>query len=296
MKVSLLDQGVSFPGIGPYRSVRETLRLARYAEELGYERFWVAEHHGPYNTCGTPEVLLGAIAQHTKRIRLGSGTSLLPYYNPLRLATAFRLLEYLAPQRVDLAVGRGYGARLEVAERLGYVKDDYHKQVEALRHELEYLRSGEYPSYDVAQVWLTGSSAESAAVAAGLGVPYCFAQFVMPEAQPEVTQAYRAGLPPTTSGCFGLGVHVICCESASSLQDLRQMVRYTMRDSVPSAGQRGGEFGWHILVGMPAEVNDWLRELVGLYQPDELFVTTACPDFKLKLRSVELVRAMAADL
>jgi alkanesulfonate monooxygenase SsuD/methylene tetrahydromethanopterin reductase-like flavin-dependent oxidoreductase (luciferase family) len=176
------------------------------------------------------------------------------------------------------------------------VKDDYHTQVESLRQELEYLRTGEYPSDDVAQVWLTGSSVESAAVASGLDVPYCFAQFVMPEAQPEVTRAYRGGLRGATGGCFGLGVHVICCESASSLQDLRQMVRYTMQDSAPSAGQGGGEFGWHILVGMPAEVNDWLRELVDLYQPDELFVTTACPDFKLKVRSVELVGAMAAGL
>ncbi|MDQ2873913.1 MAG: hypothetical protein M3Y33_03490 [Actinomycetota bacterium] len=118
----------------------------------------------------------------------------------------------------------------------------------------------------------------------------------MPETQPQAALAYRGGLPDTASGCFGLGVHVTCCESASPLQDLRQMVRYTMQYSAPSDQRGGGEFGWHILVGMPAEADAWLRELAGLYQPDELFVTTACPDFKLKVRSAELVGALAAGL
>ena len=296
MKVSLLDQGVSFPAIGPYRSVKETLFLARRAEELGFERVWIAEHHESSNTCGAPEVLIAAIAQHTKIIRLGSGASLLPYYNPLRLATAFRLLEYLAPARIDLSIGRGQGAQTDIAERLGYARGDYREQIIMLRQELEYLTKDGYPEHEIAQLWLTGSSVDSATLAGDLSLPFCFAQFTNSDLRPEVVKTYRSRLSAGTTGYFGLGLHAICAESQADLEALRRMIGKFLPRLAGSGSGGATIFGWSILVGSPAQMRDALRNLVDLYQPDELFVTATCPDFQLKLRSFELIAELAAAL
>ncbi|MEA2465292.1 MAG: hypothetical protein QOJ98_3039, partial [Acidobacteriota bacterium] len=92
------------------QALRNSVDLARYAESLGYERYWVAEHHGtPALACASPEALIGPIAATTTRIRVGSGGVMLPHYSPLKVAETFSMLSGLHPDRIDLGLGRAAG-------------------------------------------------------------------------------------------------------------------------------------------------------------------------------------------
>ena len=111
MRLSVLDQSGTVAGRPPDASIRESLALARACEALGYYRYWVSEHHNNDAIAGSaPEVLLGALAAITRTIRIGSAGIMLPHYAPLKVAEQFRVLDALAPGRVDLGIGRGPGA------------------------------------------------------------------------------------------------------------------------------------------------------------------------------------------
>src|ERR1700742_1790968 len=110
IRLSVLDQSPIRKGATPEQAVQETIQLARYADELGYTRYWVAEHHNTGIIAGsTPEVLLGYLASQTKNIRIGSGGVMMPNHSALKVAENFRMLEALAPGRIDLGMGRAPG-------------------------------------------------------------------------------------------------------------------------------------------------------------------------------------------
>src|SRR5262249_61388562 len=116
MRLSVLDQSPIISGHGARRAIEETLALARRADELGYERYWLAEHHAIAalgDPC--PEVLVARLGAETRRIRVGTGGVLLPYYSAFRVAEAFRMLEALYPGRVDLGIGRAPGGDARTA-------------------------------------------------------------------------------------------------------------------------------------------------------------------------------------
>src|SRR5271167_2479505 len=111
MKISVLDQSPVSEGSTGADALRNTLELAGLADALGYERYWVAEHHGtPMLACASPEVLIAAIGAATSRIRIGSGGVMLPHYSPLKVAESFSMLSGLYGDRIDLAVGRAPGS------------------------------------------------------------------------------------------------------------------------------------------------------------------------------------------
>ena len=119
MRLSVLDQSPACAGVGEDESVRRSLALAEHAEALGYERYWASEHHNLPAIVGTaPEVLLAAVAARTRRIRIGSAGVMLPHYSPLKVAEQFRMLDALAPGRVDLGVGRAPGGDMRTAAAL----------------------------------------------------------------------------------------------------------------------------------------------------------------------------------
>src|SRR5690349_13827019 len=110
MKLSVLDQSPISEGMSGAQALANTLDLARLADELGYHRYWVAEHHGGPMLAGpSPEVLIGPIAAATERIRVGSGGVMLPHYSPLKVAENFSVLSGLFPGRIDLGIGRAAG-------------------------------------------------------------------------------------------------------------------------------------------------------------------------------------------
>src|SRR3954468_13518958 len=111
VRLSVLDQSTIVTGRSPDSSIRESLQLAQHCEALGYHRYWCAEHHNSDSQAGTaPEILIAAIAATTRQIRVGSAGVMLPHYSALKVAEQFRVLEAIAPGRIDLGLGRAPGS------------------------------------------------------------------------------------------------------------------------------------------------------------------------------------------
>jgi luciferase family oxidoreductase group 1 len=192
MLLSVLDQSMIVTGRSPAASIRETVELARLCDRLGYHRYWVSEHHNTDSVAGAaPEVLLGALAVATQRIRIGAAGIMLPHYSSLKVAEQFRVLEALAPGRVDLGLGRAPGSDGRTAFALNpnaaQAADYFPAQV---RDVLAWVGGTSlvegHPFRDVKaqpqgpgmpEVWVLGSSNYGAQVAAHFGLPYCFAYF-----------------------------------------------------------------------------------------------------------------------
>lgn|SRR5690606_8245549 len=191
MKLSVLDQSTASAGRTQDVAIRETLELARRCDALGYHRYWVSEHHSTDTIVGTaPEVLMAAIAATTRRIRVGSAGVMLPHYSALKVAEQFRVLEAIAPGRIDLGVGRAPGSDRLTAHALNpysNAAEDFPQQV----LDLQAWVSGsplppKHPYASISanprgpsspEIWILGSSDYGAQLAAHLGLPYAFAYF-----------------------------------------------------------------------------------------------------------------------
>ncbi|MEY2690379.1 MAG: hypothetical protein RL375_4579 [Pseudomonadota bacterium] len=220
MKLSVLDQSVALAGQADDEAIRDTLALAEHCEALGYERFWVSEHHSLATIVGSaPEVLLAAVAARTTRIRIGSAGVMLPHYAAFKVAEQFRVLDALAPGRVDLGLGRAPGGDLRTARALNphADPDNFPQQVQELQawlagqpwrgvtaHPRGPLRAeasgGSAPieTARVPEVWILGSSNYGAQLAAQLGLPYAYAYFFMDGAGVEqALDIYRRHYQPS---------------------------------------------------------------------------------------------------
>src|SRR3974390_843458 len=138
MKWSILDQSPSSAGSSQDSAIRESIALARLCDSLGYERYWVSEHHNSASIVGTaPEILIAAIAACTRRIRVGSAGVMLPHYSALKVAEQFRVLEAIAPGRIDLGIGRAPGSDGLTAHALNphsQGAEEFPRQVQELQH------------------------------------------------------------------------------------------------------------------------------------------------------------------
>ncbi len=192
LRLSVLDQSVALVGRPQAEAIRHTIALARYCEEIGYDRFWVSEHHSNDAIVGTaPEVLLAAIGALTTRIRIGSAGIMLPHYSPLKVAEQFRVLEAIAPGRIDMGLGRAPGSDGLTALALNPSADQRPQQFPSdvidlmawvegrpLRDQHPFRRIKAAPQGDTfPETWMLGSSDYGAQVAAHLGLPYAFAWF-----------------------------------------------------------------------------------------------------------------------
>ena len=191
MQFSVLDQSGTASGRLPAEAIQETLALAVLCDQLGYRRYWLAEHHNSASQAGTaPELLMAAIAVSTRRIRIGSAGVMLPHYAALKVAETFRVLDALAPGRIDMGLGRAPGSDRLTAMALNAHADadQFPAQV---RDVLAWTRQQSLPEghpfravtaqpagVTVPEPWILGSSAYGAQVAAHFGVPYCFAHFI----------------------------------------------------------------------------------------------------------------------
>ena len=187
--LSILDQLVACAGRDEGHALRDTLDLAQHCEALGYKRFWVSEHHGMPTIVGSaPEILMAAIAARTRRIRIGSAGVMLPHYAALKVAEQFRVLDALAPGRIDLGVGRAPGSdgrtALALNPNAAHAADDFPQQVvdlqawtAGLRH--HGLTANPLPAAgaEPPAIWILGSSNYGAQLAAHLGLPYAYAYF-----------------------------------------------------------------------------------------------------------------------
>lgn len=234
MKLSLLDLSVVLPGETRHDAFLHSIELSRNAERLGYERFWVAEHHGAMSVAGrTPEVLIAALAAQTSRIRLGSGSVLLNHYSPFKVAEVFCTLNEIYPGRIDLGAGRATTGPVTDAalqqDRSRTFRADSDQQIVELVAWLDRARTfpadhpfAQHPIYTIdslPELHLLGSSPWSAAAAARLGLRYVFASFINQQGTPEILRSYWNNFIPS-NGMTGierpqaiLAVHVVCADT-----------------------------------------------------------------------------------
>ena len=232
--LSVLDLVPIRSGGSAGESLRRSVDLARRAEELGYVRYWFAEHHGmPGIASSSPEILIEHIASATSRIRVGSGGIMLPNHAPLRIAEAFHTLETLHPGRIDFGVGRAPGTDPLTSRAMHpFNAEHFPQQLQEVLglsgsslprdhpfHSVRVVPSGvRFPP-----VWVLGSSGASARFAGSLGVGYAFARHFSPSPPEPAVHAYLEGFTP--SEMFPephviLGVSVICAETAERAEQL----------------------------------------------------------------------------
>jgi luciferase family oxidoreductase group 1 len=323
-KLSVLDQTPVSEGMTGGDALANTLDLARHADALGYHRYWLAEHHGLALAGPAPEVLIGPVAENTERIRVGSGGVMLPHYSPFKVAEVFSLLSGLYPGRIDLALGRASGTDpiTQFAlqrDRRQAAPDDFPQQLLEL---LAYLRRElpeDHPFHHLQdslpggderpEVWLLGSSAQSAEWAAELGLPYSFADFINSGGDP-IARSYRASFTPSTERAAPhsmVGIWALCAETdeqarelAASIQMSMMMLRRGAPIKVPPVEQalaflrsEGREPGVsrsrRIVVGDPAGVCRGIEQVVEKYRAEEAILVTITHDHAARRRSYELI-------
>jgi luciferase family oxidoreductase group 1 len=323
LRISVLDQSPIADGGNGAIALRNTVDLARLTDELGYARYWVAEHHGmPMLASTAPEILIAEIAAVTERIRVGSGGVMLPHYSPFKVAETFSMLAGLHGDRIDLGVGRAPGSDRETMyalqrDRRQMSPDDFPEQLTEL---LAYLEDGFPPDHPFARLaalpgspgrpdtWLLGSSPQSAIWAGELGLPYSVADFINPEGAAnarlyrERFQPSRRRAEPEVSVC----VSVICAESdeqarrlAASQRMAITLLRRGQLIAVPTveralaffedAGAVDSAAGRRVVVGTPDAVRAGLEEVAAEYGAGEVLVVTITHDHAARRRSYELV-------
>jgi luciferase family oxidoreductase group 1 len=325
MKVSILDQSPISEGFTGADALRNTLDLARLADSLGYARCWVAEHHGtPMLACASPEVMIAAIGSMTSRLRIGSGGVMLPHYSPLKVAETFSILSALFPDRVDLGIGRAPGTDHATAyalqrDRRQPAPDDFPEQLGEL---LGYLENNLPPSHPFARLaalpgrphvpdlWLLGSSPQSAIWAADNGLPYCFADFINPEgsAYSKIYRGRFCASETLAAPRMMVASLAICAETDEEAQRIASSARMTRAllnegklipvPSVDKALRFLSERGPNpdtiarprrAIIGSPAAVKRGIEELASLYGADEVMIVTITYDHAVRLRSYELI-------
>jgi luciferase family oxidoreductase group 1 len=323
LRLSVLDQSPIPEGSTGVDALRNSLDLARLAEELGYRRYWVAEHHGtPMLACASPEILVAEAANATSRIRVGSGGVMLSHYSPFKVAEQFSILAGLHGDRIDLGVGRAPGADLETIyalqrDRRELLPDDFVGQVDEL---LAYFGGGfpaghpferltRLPGAPAApELWMLGMSPETAIWAAERGLPYSVADFVNPGSASSA-RLYLESFRPNrrTEPEVSVGVGVVCAGTRKDAE--RIAASWKMSITVAGRGEFGpvpdperalaflraepphgdGFAGRRVVVGPPGSVRARLQQLAAEYGADELVILTMTHDHSDRRRSYELL-------
>src|ERR1700722_16861643 len=245
MLLSVLDQSPISEGSTGADALRNTLDLARLADELGYHRYWVAEHHGgPMLASASPEALIGPIAAATEGIRVGSGGVMLPHYSPLKVAETFTILAGLFPGRIDLGLGRASGTDPMTTfalqrDRRQAAPDDFPQQLAELLAYLEDNLPSDHPFRHLAATlpgrpelpvpWLLGSSMQSAIWAAELGLRYAFADFINPGGA-EIAAVYRErfeAVRDLKAPRTAVAAWVLCADTEEEAYELASSSRMT---------------------------------------------------------------------
>jgi luciferase family oxidoreductase group 1 len=326
MILSVLDQSTASKGRAQDTAIRETLELARHCDALGYHRFWLSEHHNSGSIVGTaPEVLMAAIAATTPRIRVGSAGVMLPHYSALKVAEQFRILEAIAPGRIDLGVGRAPGSDQMTSYALNpypqNVLDQFPRQVQELQRWVSGapLPEGHPFRTVVAQptgpstpeLWILGSSDYGAQLAAHFGLPYAFAYFFSEGTGVEqALDLYRKNHRPSETNAKPIATICVWALAADTeeaalhqfktreraIVDRRQGIRLPLM--APEEAERpyssmematAEKLRRKAIVGSAEQVAARLKELAKSLELDELVVVTWTYDPAPRHRSYELL-------
>ncbi len=324
---SILDLAPVTEGSDAAQTFRNTLDLARHAEQLGYRRYWLAEHHNlPGIASAATAVLIGHVAGGTSSLRVGAGGIMLPNHSPLQVAEAFGTLASLYPGRIDLGLGRAPGTDQATAKALRR----YFASAEAFPRDViellgyfapavagQTVRAVPGAGVEV-PVWLLGSSLFSATLAARLGLPFAFASHFAPDAMDDALAIYRREFTPSADWpkpYVMLALNVVAAADdalARHLFTTQQQAFVTLRRGQPGLvpppiddieafwtpiEKRGVE---HALacaaVGSPETVRRGIAAFVAQHRPDELMLTANIFDHAARLESFALAAAACQQI
>ena len=324
LKLSILDQSTISKGGKAINAIQQTIQLAQKAEAWGYHRFWVSEHHNLVSIAGSaPEVLIAHLAAVTKSIRLGSGGIMLPNHSSLKVAENFRLLETMAPGRIDLGIGRAPGGDRITASLLNpsnrFKEEDYIQQVNELQlyfNEQVQTQFGIVRAipvvYDEPPIWMLTSSGNSAFIAADMGLGLAFAQFIAANGVKQAVAAYRENFKP--SDMFPkpevlIAIWVLCADTEEKANELKQsllhvflqMEKGEVRTGMPPYDEikdypysiqdrmRMDVNSKRLIAGTPQQVKQQIIELAEDCDADEIMAATITYAPEDKVRSFELL-------
>jgi luciferase family oxidoreductase group 1 len=326
LKLSILDQSPILDGESATEAFQHTIELAQLADKLGYHRFWVSEHHDSEGIVGSsPEVLISHLLAKTERIRIGSGGIMLQHYSPYKVAENFNVLAALAPGRVDLGIGRAPGGlprstkalqqdssnQRPLGEKLAELDQFIHNSLDP-SHELHGLKATPNPAIP-AEIYLLGASPSSAELAASIGIPYVFAQFLNSDEKviDAAFEAYRTkfnhekGTKPQSLLALG----VIVSETDEEAKELASDNKFfkvhlasgkavtvkTLAQAEEFARQAGETYTVEekiaeIVYGSRETVRNKLLEVQLRYGVDELIITAFVKGFQQRINSYTFLK------
>jgi luciferase family oxidoreductase group 1 len=329
--LSVLDLSPVVSGSTGAQALRNTLDLARMADDLGFTRYWIAEHHNmPMIASSAPEIMIGQVAAATSRIRVGSGGVMLPNHAPLMVAERFKMLEALYPGRIDLGLGRAPGTdpatSYALRRRQGVSEeDDFLDRF----NELMLFETRGFPAghpfanvrampADVAlpPIFLLGSSDYSAQLAGHIGAVFAFAHHFATFDAAEAMRLYRDNFKPSASHAKPyaiLATHIVCADTDEEADRLARTVdlnfvrrakgeylplaspeETTAYDYAPVDLARIASNRQRMSIGSPATVKARLAPLIEATQAQELMVTTMIHDHAARKHSYELLAGIFA--
>ncbi len=331
LKLTVLDQTPVHPS--PANAIhgnagQMSIELAKTCDLLGYERFWVAEHHNSGQFAGpSPEILITRIASVTQNMRIGSGGVMLNHYSPLKVAEVFNMLAALFPDRIDLGIGRAPGGDALATTALAWPNppqdgSNYPTQAATLKALLKKNLPDDHPWADLhispihsdrPQMWMLGSSGGSAALAGQLGMHLALARFISPDhCHPSIFDAYSqawdaAGHTDAPKRMLAIGA--FCADTQEQAELLAGTAVYRklttagynnpllppeevqdIRLKLPTSKQ--AEYD-HLLsgytVGTPERCKAEIEDLAKIFNTGEIAIVTVTYDFEARLDSYRLI-------
>lgn len=325
---SVLDLSPILQGGSAADALRNSRDLARHAETLGYNRYWLAEHHNmPGIASAATAVVIGLVAGGTSTIRVGAGGVMLPNHAPLVIAEQFGTLESLYPGRIDLAIGRAPGTDPRTAQalrrNLASGVDNFPEDAIELLSYFQPVQPGQavraFPGAGLkVPVWILGSSTYGAQLAAALGLPFAFASHFAPDYLMPALDLYRSKFRPSgfiekPYAMLGLGAFAADTDAeAQRLFTSMQQQFVNLRRGTPTqlqqpvdtmdghwteAEKAGTEHALaYALVGNRDTVRDGLKDFISMTEADEIMITTQMYDHAARKRSYEIMAAARDEL
>lgn len=324
MCLSVLDVSPVASGSSGAGALQRSTELAKFTDELGFKRYWLAEHHNaPLMASSAPHVMAEHIAGATQAIRVGSGGVMLRNYAPLHVAEAFRTLEALHPGRVDLGIGRAAGADALTAKAM-MQRSDSEQDFQSLIEELLGFLSDSFPEdhpfrhivavptgVPAPELWILGSNKSTALLAARMGLRFAFAHLFQPAAAVDALRAYASCFCPSAyldKPTALIAVSAVCAETDAIAADLALPVQLALvrmqqgqlsplstvdEASAYAFSQRERELieagRNRLFIGSPGTLRNQLTNLAAQAAVSEIMISTWMHDHNHRRRSYELL-------
>ncbi|MBC7826495.1 MAG: LLM class flavin-dependent oxidoreductase [Chitinophagaceae bacterium] len=323
IKLSILDQSIVRQGSSARDAVEETIATVKLAEQLGYTRFWISEHHNASSIAGsTPEVLLVKLADETAQIRIGSGGIMLPNHSALKVAENFRMLETLFPGRIDLGMGRAPGSDQITARILNpandFSEESYLLQLTHLQRYFNDTAATQYGSLlavpqstTIPAQWILSSSGGSSTIAAQYGMGLAVARFINGHAGPEMVKTYRNRFMPSEQfpePAELLAISVLCADTEEKAEQMRKLMDYRLLQFEKGNFDKPGAYesikdytfspqeearikynNGRVVSGTQQQVKQQILQLATDFDIDEIMVATMTDNAADRKRSFELL-------